>query len=526
MRVSVPLAAWSLLLGWLGPVSAAPPDLPASPNTELARQLEAIVHGPDYRHATWGILVVDARTGDVIYQLNPDKLLAPASVTKLFSGAAALIALGPDWTAETKVYARGLNLNGVLRGDLVLVGAGDLTFGGRTQNGKTVYRDKDHTYANSGLGEAELTETDPLAGLDELARQVKDAGIRQVEGDVVIDDRLFARTRSSGSGPDAVTPVVVNDNVIDIVIEPGMRAGDAARVTTRPKTAYYQVDSLVITGPEKSAPTIRLLPLGPQHFAVRGQVGAGSRPVVRIYPVDDPVGFARALFIEALRRHGVHVQASLVRTAPAVLPGAGDYARIPCIAVYRSPPLRDVLTVTLKVSHNLYASALPCLVAAQRGDTTAEAGLREQNKILKQLGVDVGQVSFSGGAGGGPADFVTPRATVQLLLGLARRPEWEVFKSALPVLGVDGTLRDAVPADSPARGRVFAKTGTLVWYDAANDRPFLKSKALAGTMTTRKGTPLHFALFVNNVPLPAGGSPTREGRVLARLCEILYEHGP
>ena len=83
-----------------------------------------------------------------------------------------------------------------------------------------------------------------------------------------------------------------------------------------------------------------------------------------------------------------------------------------------------------------------------------------------------------------------------------------------------------VGKDSPARGKVAAKTGTLIWYDGANERFLLKSKALAGVMTTKAGTPLSFAMFVNNVPLPRGAGSSREGKVLGRLCEILYENGP
>ena len=74
---------------------------------------------------------------------------------------------------------------------------------------------------------------------------------------------------------------------------------------------------------------------------------------------------------------------------------------------------------------------------------------------------------------------------------------------------------------------MFAKTGTLIWYDAANDRFLLKSKALAGTMTTKAGTTLYFAHVREQRPAARRASaPTREGKVLGRLCEILYEHGP
>jgi D-alanyl-D-alanine carboxypeptidase/D-alanyl-D-alanine-endopeptidase (penicillin-binding protein 4) len=501
------------------PTPAAPP---AAGHPELARRVEAVIDGPDYRHAAWGILVVNAKTGETVYERNPETMLAPASVTKLFTCAAALVALGPDSVAETAVYHRGPVANGTLRGDLILHAAGDLTFGGRTKDGRTLFKDKDHTYANSGLGEAELTDTDPLAALDDLAKQVKAAGVTQVDGEVMVDDRLFARARGSGSGPDAVSPVLLNDNVIDILVEPGAKPGDPAKVTTRPKSDFYHVDATVSTGAEKSAPDVQLLPVGPNQFAVRGKVPAGGKPLVRIYPIEEPALFARTAFIEALRRNGVRANAALMRVNSFNLPPKEAYGKLPRVASFASPPFKEAVTVTLKVSHNLYASTMPSLVAASKGFATAEAGLREERKILKELGVDVNQVSFGGGAGGAPADHVTPRAIVQLLRGMAKRPEWAAYKAALPVLGVDGTLAEVVPGDSPARGKVFAKTGTLIWQDAANDRSMLKSKALAGTMTTKDGTELFFAMMVNNVPLPEGVGSSREGKVLGKLCEVLY----
>jgi serine-type D-Ala-D-Ala carboxypeptidase/endopeptidase (penicillin-binding protein 4) len=508
------------------PAIPAPPVAPAPVERSLAGKLESVIDGPDYRHASWGILIVNAKTGETLYERNAETLFAPASVTKLFSCAAALMAVGPESTTETPVYQRGGVINGVLKGDLILVAAGDLTLGGRTKDGKTVFKDKDHTYANSGLAESELTETDPLGGLNALAKQIKDAGISQVDGEVLIDDRLFTRTRGSGSGPDAVSPILVNDNVVDIVIEPGAKEGEPAKVTTRPETAFYQVDALVSTGSEKAPLSIRLTPVGPNQFAVRGKIPARGKPQVRIYPVEEPALFARALFIESLRRAGVKANAAVLRPGSVDLPRRDGYDKLTKVATFTSPPFKDAIRVTLKVSHNLYASTLPCLVAVARGFSTADAGLREQRKLLKELGVDVNQISFGGGAGGAPADHVTPRATVQLLQGMAQRPEWEAYKSALPILGVDGTLAEAVGGESPARGKVFAKTGTLIWSDTSNDRFLLKSKALAGMMTTKNGTPLYIAMFVNNVPLPDGVGSSREGKTMGKLCEILYEMGP
>jgi len=169
---------------------------------------------------------------------------------------------------------------------------------------------------------------------------------------------------------------------------------------------------------------------------------------------------------------------------------------------------------------------MPLLIAVKHGKRTLADGLRLERKYLAEYGVDVGTISFGGGAGGHPADFVTARATVQLLRALAQRPYYQVFEDALPVLGVDGTLANAVGPNSPARGRVKAKSGTYYLLDLLNDRPLLTSKALAGVMTTAGGRRLMFAMFVNNVPLPRGVTPDREGRVLGQLCEVIYQHAP
>jgi D-alanyl-D-alanine carboxypeptidase/D-alanyl-D-alanine-endopeptidase (penicillin-binding protein 4) len=509
-----------LSLGLLVPIARGADD--------LAAQIEAVTNGLDYKQARWGILVVDAKTGKTVYERDADRLFMPASVTKLYSCAAALAAFGPDHKFETPVYRRGEVKEGRLHGDLILVAQGDLTLGGRTTaDGKMAFKDHDHIYANFPSGsESEVTDTDPLAGLAALAKQVKEAGIQRVDGDILIDDRLFAKAHGTGSGPVLLTPIVLNDNVIDALITPAARAGDPAIVKMRPQTSLIQMDAQVSTGPEKGQQWITIEEAGPNRFTVRGQVRAKSQPLVRIYPVDDPSAFARALFIEALRHEGIAVSASPLAPAMGDLPKKDGYGKLTRVALYTSPPFGEFLKVTLKVSHNLYASTLPLLVATKNGKHTLDAGMRLQRKLLAELGVPVETISFGGGAGGAFADNVTPRATVTLLQAMRKRDDWPTYRAALPVLGVDGTLVDVVPASSPAKGHVMAKTGTLVYTDLMNDRPLLRSKALGGVMTTKGGRELAFAVFVNDVPLPHGTPPSREGKVLGKLAEIIQQNAP
>jgi D-alanyl-D-alanine carboxypeptidase/D-alanyl-D-alanine-endopeptidase (penicillin-binding protein 4) len=266
--------------------------------------------------------------------------------------------------------------------------------------------------------------------------------------------------------------------------------------------------------------------VGPDRFVVRGSIPVGVSQAVRICAVDDPAGFARALFIDSLRDAGVKVRASALEAPTAELPAADGYDKLTRAAVYRSPPLSESLKVILKVSHNLHASALPQLVALKHGEKTQPAGMRRQEKILADLGLDTRAFSLESGAGGGDADRVSPRATVKLLQAMRKRDDWAKFEEALPVLGVDGTLAKVVGKDSPARGKVKGKTGTYTDVNRLRDGIHLRAKSLAGVMTTAKGKELVFTIFVNDVPLPKGVDSTREGKVIGRLCEILYQFGP
>ena len=509
-----------VLLGgaaWAAGLNRAPAGEP------LAKQIEAVIDGPPFEQAHWGVLAADLKTGDVLYARSPDKLFVPASVTKLFSVAAALDALGADYRFETPVYARGeIDEQGSLKGDLILVASGDLSLGGRTdEEGRIAFSNSDHIYADFD-GNAVLTKPDPLAGLKELARQIAAAGVRRVSGDVVIDDRLFDHASGTGSGPAKLTPIMVNDNLLDFLVTPSA-AGERAHVEWRPKTHAFRVDAQVETIAADGKTQIRVSPAGEGRVVVRGQIAAGHAPLVGTYEVDDPASFARSLLIEALRHAGVAVDASpLAANQPSMLSGKDDYAAMKRVAVLTSPPFSESAKLILKVSHNLHASTLPLLIASKNGQRTLSDGLQRQREFLAQAGLAVDTISFGGAAGGDPADYVTPRAAVQLLRYMATRPDFAAYRSGLPILGQDGTLARAAGPDSPARGKVQAKTGTLLWSNRMNGGDLLTSKSLAGYLTTASGREVAFALFVNHVHTKSSAEREQVGKTLAKLCEILY----
>jgi D-alanyl-D-alanine carboxypeptidase/D-alanyl-D-alanine-endopeptidase (penicillin-binding protein 4) len=496
----------------------------AAADERLSPGIRKVLDDPQFKHAHCGILVADRSTGEVLYEHEADKLFAPASTTKLYSVAAALDSLGADYRFETPVFRRGtVNKDGVLEGDVILVATGDLTMGGRaTKSDKVEYTTADHTYANPS-GKAILTSGDPLGGLNRLASQIASSGIRQIRGDVVIDARAFAPANGTGSGPSQLTPIMINDNLIDFTITPTAK-GQRAKVDWRPQSLVLQVDAKIETIAAGGESKIECRPAGDDRFVLRGKIAADRPQFVVVHEVADPARWARTLFIEALARAGVGVSASLYDANPAgLLPKPGDTHGLTRVALLKSAPFSENATLVLKVSHNLHASTLPLLIAVRHGKRQLVDGLRLEHDFLKRAGLDADSISFAGGAGGAPADFTTPRTTVALLRYMSTRPDFAKYEKALPILGIDGTLAEAVSAQSPARGKVRAKTGTLLWENQTNGRLLVTSKALAGYLTAKRGRELVFSFVVNGVQIDKPAQTPNIARILARLCEIVHQ---
>ena len=490
--------------------------------SKLPAEAMQLMDAPRYKHSHWGILVTDLQTGQAIYELNADKLFAPASTTKLFSMAAGLDALGAGYQFKIPISRTGPVREGELDGDLVLVASGDLTMGGRTDaTGHIAYTQMDHTDAGmDGPLAAILTEQDPLAGINSLAKQVAASGITRVRGEVIVDDRLFETSRA-GYGF-LRTPITVNDNLIDFVITP-TEPGKAAQVDWRPHTAAYQLEAQVVTVASTEVSQILLTAPGPGRILVKGRMPATQKPSIRVWHVEDPASFARTLLIEALQRAGVKMDASPVGKNPSArLPPQGAVASLPQVALLTSPPYAETVKLILKVSHNLGADITPLLIAARHGRRSFEEGMALIGAFLKRAGVDIESISLADGQGGERSNQVTPLSVVQLLRYMATRPDFEAYYNAQPILGVDGSLAHTVKPGSPARGKVHAKTGTIVTGDLLNDRGILLVKGLAGYMTSSRGRKLAFAFYVNNMPMNDLNDIITVGNDLGRLAEIVF----
>lgn len=484
-------------------------------------KVAVITSAPQYAHTSWGIIVVDPATGIPLYERNADELFLPGSTTKLFSSAAILEALGPDYRFVTPVYAVGdVDNTGNLDGILALVASGDLTMGGRTlPDGTIEYTDVDHGDANALEG-AILTHTDPLAGLDYLASQVKASAIRRVS-DVVIDDRLF---ETADQWDPVLSPIVINDNLVDIIIMPGV-PGTAPALAIHPGTAVYTIDNRVTTGPDGSPLSIEIKEYPEGTIMVSGTIAADAGQVNQTCSVKKPAAFSRTLFIEVLERKGIDVTAKVTGENPEEkLPAKGSYAGSRKVAEITSPPLIEDVKLTLKVSQNMHANSYIMLLATASNKTSFHEGMREMERQLSTVGHDTMSISLGDGAGGVSEDRISPRAAAYLLTIMLTRPYAEKFVKAQPILGVDGSLATSCGADNPACGHVYAKTGTSINYDPMNDRAILFAKSLAGYVDAKSGKRLVFAVYANNVPISSLDEMMAVGEDLGSIAGLIYEN--
>jgi PBP4 family serine-type D-alanyl-D-alanine carboxypeptidase len=497
----------------------------------FSQALRGVMAQPEFQHATFGVELYSLDSQAPLFSFNGDKLFTPGSTTKLLTEGTAFRVLGPDYCFHTAVYRTGeIDKHGTLKGDLILVASGDPNLSGRIQqDGTLAFKDEDHSYG--GL-DAEVVAGDPLAVLREFATQITAQGIHRIDGRMLVDATLFpAAGRELGTGV-FISPICVNDNVIDLIVTPGDAAGAPAKVTISPQVSYLKFENKITTGAQGGQAdlddhTSEDNPDGTHTVELTGSIPVDSKPYLQPYAVHDPIRFAQVLLEQVLRDKGIVL-------AEAKSSAAVDFAQLKKfyteqnrVAEHVSPPLSEEVKVTLKVSQNLHASMTPYIVGAVAGHASTKAdakGFELEHDLLQKAGLDLAGASQADGAGGASSAFYTPDFMVHYLAWMATQPSFDLFHKALPILGRDGTLVKIQVNDSAA-GHVFAKTGTYGSVDLVNRRLMLVGKGLAGYMTTASGQHLAFALYLNHVSLPLDTEAANRvaGQALGAIAAAAYQ---
>jgi PBP4 family serine-type D-alanyl-D-alanine carboxypeptidase len=467
----------------------------------------SIMVRPDYRHAFFGIEIYSIDRRIVLFELNGQKLFTPGSTTKLLTEGTALQILGGGFRFHTAVYRTAKVHKGSIKGDLVLVASGDPNLSDRIQkDGTLAFADEDHSY---GGFDSKPVSGDPLAALNDIAEQIAAAGIHKINGRILVDASLFPEgERELGTGV-VISPISVNDNVIDVVISPGQSTESSAIVAASPQVPFIRFINKMRTGVSGSKfildQTEATASDGVLEVTLAGNIPPDRGSYVWPYPVASPSRFAAALLAQALRSKGVLVMNSDYPSKPTGDSLKSCYTPGNRVADFVSRPLSEEVKVTLKVSQNLHAGMTPFVLGALVGNAKVkidQRGFQLEHDLLAKAGLDLTGASQSDGAGGASVAFYTPDFIVRYLDYMASQPNFKLFRDALPILGRDGTLFN-IQTGSAAAGLVFAKTGTSGADDLLNDNLMLSGKGLAGYTTTVTGEHVAFALYVNHVSLPS-----------------------
>ena len=446
---------------------------PSGPEHLLAEDMRRILDHPDLAPMTVGVKVVSPVTGRTLFSRHSDRLFHPASNTKLFTALGVLRTMGPDYRYLTSVFADG---DAFARGDtlhasLYLLGRGD-----------------------------PLLES---AHLDSLAAIVAErSGARVIAGDIVVDDAyldgipygegwMWDDVQYSYSA--ALNALSVNGNSVMIGISPGAAVGAPVTVRVDPPTtavAFEVQAPTTAAGDTAALEPLRVerdWPSRSNRITVTGRLGMDAEERVYYRSVEEPGLYAGKLFRDALQARGIRVTGPVRR---GITP-----TRAQALASFRSSPVTDALARLLKYSSNLTAELLVKTMGRHAtGETgTSVDGLAELRRVLADyIGLDPDAYRFADGSGLSWYNYVSPDQIADLLTAAYHDAEiGGHFREALPIAGVDGSLRNRMK-DTPAMGNLRAKTGTLTGVSC-----------LSGYVYTRDGEPLVFSIMMNNFVGPA-----------------------
>ncbi len=490
-----PFLIFALSLSAAGCATRASVQVPTSRAAIEAREilrgdLDRIFADPNFAAAQWGVEVMSLDRGDILYQHNPYSLYMPASNNKLLTSTAALVRLGPEFRFETVLSTGGEIVDGILKGSLVVRGSGDPSLAPRFHAG------------------------DAFAVFKEWARNLKEKGIRKIDGDIIGDDRDFPEPWIGEAwewddlpyGYAApVTALQFNENVETVEISPGGREGEPAVLTVQPLPDYLKVDNLVVTGPQGSDSRVDVerAETG-ESVVIRGTVPSKGEAVTQTIAVRYPTIFYLRALKQMLLSEGLDVvQCNLRRIRPQ-----DDAAQKPLLT-YSSAPLAEILKPLLKVSQNLYAETLARelgLVVGREG--TFGKGREVVEETLRTMAIERGTYLYADGSGLSRRNLITADLLARIFKFMYHHKCFSQFYDALPIAGVDGTMSTRMRG-TRAENNVHAKTGSIS-----------SVRSLSGYIRTADGEMLVFSMIANNFLVSSKAAEYVQDAAAVRLANF------
>jgi len=464
VRRSAGLARWVAAACFLLLLAAQRPATAATPDDDLRQTIERILQTTPLGRARAGVLVFDLDAKKPVYEHNADELLNPASNMKIVTTVAALARLGPDYRYPTEIYVAEEPVGGVVEGDIYLKGKGDPSL-----------------------------DTERLF---RIVRQLKHLGLREVRGNLVVDDTFFdAQYEGPGWEQDdsdrpymaGAGAVSLNYNAVAVHVHPAEKPGEPGRVELEPASDFFVLENHAVTAPARSRTRIAVqsLPQGNrQKIVVDARLPAGRRggPVWR--RISNPPMYAGETLKAMLAEQGIRVRGKVRK-------GAVPQALRPFHVDWSEPLAILVHTVNKWSQNHMSEMLLKTLGAELQGEpgTWSKGVAAVEEMLASEVGIPPGSFVMKNGSGLNDTNRFSARQLVRVLAWAREQllvsPE---LLTSLPVAGIDGTVRNRM-GGTPAQGRIRAKTGTLQ-----------NVTALSGYATSMGGRQLAFSILVNDYP--------------------------
>lgn len=421
------------------------------------------------RGAAISAVAIDAITGEVLDAFRPDERLCPASVWKVFTTAAAIELLGPDFRFRTALGYQGTIKDKVLHGDLVVVGGGDPSLGS----------------ARVGEGMEAL--------LASWVKAIRAAGIDSVTGAVVANAAHFQgdgipRTRiwedMANYYGASVSGLNAHDNAYFVDYTTPREPGLPARVkAVRPAVPGLVLHSEVLASEVQRDMAYIFGAPGSLQRTVRGTLPAGRDLFTIKGSLPDPPLFLAFHLHLALSGAGIPVLGGYVAEKQEFR----EPATVKQILDHASPPLAFLVRHTLVESDNLFAETLLYQLGARHGEPSLEGGLKVINAHYQHLSGDGKPFFAYDGSGLSRYNSVSASVVARLLLRIRNNDALrEGVLMAMPMAGKEGTVK-YLARNTNLDGNMRAKSGSMD-----------KVKAYAGNFTAYTGREVSYAVLINN----------------------------
>lgn len=381
-----------------------------------------------------GVLVQSADTGAILYQYNSNQTFATASTLKLFTATAALTYLGPDFIFKTQFLTNNNNFqNGELIGDL---------------------------YAKF-TGDPELT----VDILNNMVIALKKQGIQRIRGNLIIDDTdMDHENMGPGWLPKEETlcyaapsnAIILNRNCFGFNIAPSKQSGGPVQVGAHPNIANLSFINEAVTRSPHTAgcPPLTIKSRDNNIYALTGCIAPRRSSFSVGVALNDTRAAGTNVVNNLLKQYGIAVSGNIFYGE------APPYLRV--LVEHDSRPLSALVTRMLKKSDNLIAGSLFKKIGGTYFNTAGswQNGAQAVRSILApKTGIDFNKMVLVDGSGLSREDAVSPVQFGKLLYYAYHMPHNDIFYQALPISGVDGTLRGRLGGSTLAK--VHAKTGTI-----------------------------------------------------------------